>query len=58
MAFLLAEICFVRATDLVARSHVGFSRADRCFLQTARALVRANPLSVVTGRRCACRLPL
>jgi hypothetical protein len=32
MAFLLAEIGFVGATDLLAPSRVGFSIADRRFL--------------------------
>jgi hypothetical protein len=55
MAFLIAEIGFVGATDLVANLRVGFSRADRCFLQTNRAFVRANRLCV-GSRAWGCRL--
>jgi hypothetical protein len=55
MAFLTAEIGFVGATDLLAHARVGFSRADRRFLQTSRALVRANRLCVGNRAR-GCRL--
>jgi len=51
MAFLLAKIGFVGATDLFAHLRVGFSRADRRFLQSSRALVRANRLCVGSRRR-------
>ena len=51
MTFLLAEIGFVGAMELLAPSRVGFSGADRRFLQTSRALVRANRLCVGSRAR-------
>jgi hypothetical protein len=46
ISFVIAEIGFVGATDLLARSGVGFSRANRRFPHTSRAFVRTNQLGI------------
>ena len=55
MPFLIAELGFIAATDLLAHAHVGFGGANRRFLHTSRALVRANRVCVGSRAR-DCRL--